>query len=89
MEKIYHSYYHLLDVIEDSILKDDLVKVKKDIENDSKLLQMIRDYRVHPTDELKFQIYENKSYQDFKRLETQVNILIMQINLKFKQVKDK
>lgn len=89
MENVYNSYFHLLDVIKHSTLKHDLDKAKRTIQNDEKLLEMIKEYRIHPKEELKLQIYENKNYQDFKKLETEVNILIMQINLKLKQVKEK
>ncbi len=87
MMEILEAYQDLLHAIDTSILKKDVESTLRQIKEDQKLMTMLEEYRKFPSLALEKEIYQNKHYQDFKKLETETNLLIMQINFKFKQMK--
>ncbi len=89
MMEIYDQYQNLLHTIDQSDLRDRALAIQETIKNDSSLLELINQYHKCPSKELEDEIYANKNYQALKRIETEVNILIMQINFKFQQLKRK
>ena len=72
---------------EDSIKK--IKELNKAIMNDKKLIELITEYKNKPSSELKDNIYNNKLYQKYKESETDINILIMSINTKLKDINNR
>ena len=72
---------------EDSIKK--IKELNKTIMNDKKLIELITEYKNKPSSELKDNIYNNKLYQKYKESETDINILIMAINTKLKDINNR
>ena len=66
-------------------LKDALKKVKKD----KKLVSLLEEYSTYPKDEIKRQILENETFQDFKIKETDLNLFVMKLNQRLKVVSDR
>ncbi len=87
MMEIYDKYQNLLDVIKNSDIKYRALDITKKIQNDNELLNMINKYHLCPSKTLEEKINKNKNYQALKQIETEINILIMQINFKFKHLK--
>ena len=86
----------LLEKIENlktSINNEETVKrikvLNNEIAGDKKLLEMLEEYKVRPTESLKKEIYNNELYREYKKSETDINILIMTINQKLKEINNK
>ena len=56
---------------------------------DKKLLDLIKKYNETYDDKIKKQILENKLFSDYKDKETELNILILDINSKLKKISSK
>lgn len=73
--------------------KDEIIKETKEvlekINNDKELIKLIEEYKSKPVDELKYKIYNNKNYRRYKELENDINIMILQINNKLKEITSK
>ena len=76
-----------------SLDKEDSVKKVKElnnvIEKDKDLQELITKYKDKPSDELKKEIYNNKLYKEYKESETDINLLIMSINTKLKDINNR
>lgn len=74
---------------------DELDKIKlikelnKEILKDKELLKLIEEYNKTQNEDTKKQILDNKLFQKYKLLETDINILILEINSKLKQINNK
>ena len=79
--------------IENDLDHDDrVIKIKKlneEIMQDKKLLQMLEEYRKYPKEELKNEIINYPLFQNYKKEDLEINILIMEINEKLKKINDK
>ena len=70
----------------------EVVKVKDlnaGIKNAQELQIKLSEYKRTNSEELKKEIYNDKSYQEYKEAETDLNILIMQINKSLRKVNSK
>ncbi len=66
-------------------VKDALEKTKKDQE----LTSLLKEYEVTQKEEVKNKILENKTFQEFKIKETELNLFIMELNQKLKKISKK
>ena len=73
----------------------DLDKVKKikmlnkEIIQDKELVKLVEEYNRTQSESIKKQIMNNELFQKYKVLETDINIIILEINSKLKQINDK
>ena len=73
----------------------DLDKVKeikelnKEIIQDKELIKLIEEYNRTQSESIKRQISNNELFQKYKTLETDINVIILEINSKLKQINDK
>ena len=73
----------------------DLDKVKeikelnKEIIQDKELIKLIEEYNRTQDESIKKQISNNELFQKYKTLETDINVIILEINSKLKQINDK
>lgn len=70
----------------------DVVKVKRlnaEIKKASELQAKLSEYKITNSTKLKEEIYNDKLYQEYKEAETDLNILIMQINKSLKKINSK
>ena len=56
---------------------------------DEELMKMIRKYQENGSEDLKKEIINNKLFSDYKDKETELNILILELNKKLKSINDK
>mgnify|MGYP002853908749 CR=1 FL=1 len=66
----------------------DMKKKKKEVLEDKEFLKKLEEYKTNPTEELKEEILKNKMYREYLKTETDINILIMAINQKLKEIKE-
>ena len=66
-------------------LKEALDNVKKDKE----LCSLLDSYQKYPDEEIKKKILENKTFQEFKIKETDLNLFIMEMNQRLKTITKK
>lgn len=74
---------------------DELEKIKevkelnKEIIKDKELLKKIEEYNRTSDEKLKQEIINNSLFKKYKVLETDINIIILEINSKLKKINDK
>ena len=82
-----------IDNLKESLNKEETILVirelNKKIKLDNKLLKLIEDYNNKPSKELKNEIYNNELYRKYKESETDINLLIMSINSKLKEISNR
>ena len=71
---------------------DKVSKIKelnKIIKNDKELTKLIEKYKESGDENLKQQIIDNELFKEYKELEIDINLLIMEINSKLKSINNK
>lgn len=63
--------------------------INKLIMNDKELLELIKKYKETQDEDIKTKIINNKLFKDYKDKETELNILILEINSKLKTISNK
>lgn len=81
-------YQDLLFGINNSKLSYDIKESLKSIYNDQDLMDSIRQYKITKDELLKKEIYNNKKFMRYKKLENETNLLIMKLNSIFKELGD-
>ncbi len=83
----------LIEKLEYSLSKDPtIIKIKavqSKIYANKDLLSLIEEYKLSKKEDIKQQIYQNKDFCEFKRLENDINIMILKINSKLKNITNK
>jgi len=72
--------------------QEEVKKIKelnKQTTEDRNLLELISKYKEKPSEELKKEIYKNELYKKYKESETDINLLIMSINNKLKEINNR
>ena len=63
--------------------------INKLIMNDKELLELIKKYNETQDEDIKIKILNNELFKDYKDKETELNILILEINSKLKEISNK
>lgn len=87
--EILNQYQNVLDAIDHSKLIKDYQEAKEKVLQDESLQQLIEKYHQTKDTKLQQKIYQNEAYQAFKQQETNLNILIIQLNFLLKELKGK
>lgn len=72
--------------------KEEIIKIKElnnKIRKDHELVKLLDEYKYYPNEKIKEKIINNKLFKEYKENETDINILILQINKKLNEIKDK
>lgn len=79
--------------LKESIDKADVVKEykksKEKIERNKDLISKIKQYKESDNQKIKEEILNNQEYRDYKKRETDINILILEINHELKKISNK
>lgn len=82
-----------VDNLKQSISELDKIKeikeLNKEIIKDKELLKQIEEYNRTQDEKIKQEIVNNSLFKKYKVLETDINVLILEINSKLKQINDK
>ena len=81
-------YQELLLDIKNSNLAFNIRKSLNDIYNDKDLISIINKYKETRNETIKKEIYNNKKFMRYKKLENETNLLIMKLNKTFKEIGD-
>lgn len=80
------TYQELLLDINNSNIKFAIDRVLTDIYKDKRLVESINKYKETLDEKIKDEIYENESFVKYKKLENEVNMLILKLNKIFKEL---
>lgn len=80
------TYQELLLDINNSNLKFAIDRVLTDIYKDKRLIESINKYKETLDEKIRDEIYENESFVKYKKLENEVNMLILKLNKIFKEL---
>lgn len=89
MEKLIEKIEKLKEELDKT---EDVTKIKKlniEIRKDQELIKLLEEYKYYPNEKTKEKIINNKLFKEYKESETDINILILQINKKLNEIKDK
>lgn len=64
-------------------------KLNKKLQQDKTLINLIEKYNMTKDENIKNQILENKLFREYKEAETELNILILEINKELKKITNK
>ena len=80
------TYQELLLDINNSNLKFAIDRVLTDIYIDKRLIESINKYKETLDEKIRDEIYNNESFVKYKKLENEVNMLILKLNKIFKEL---
>lgn len=84
MNDILDAYYELLSKIKKSSLVKDVIVCREKINHNKKLCADIKRYYDIKDPKLRLEILKNEDMMEYKKLENEVNILILRLNKIFK-----
>jgi hypothetical protein len=67
----------------------EIKKLNKEIINDKELMKLLEEYKYSANEDLKNKIINNELFKKYKLVETDINILILEINKKLKTINNK
>lgn len=89
MEKLIEKVEKLkLELDEHPSIKD-IKKLNQEIAKDRELIELIKTYNITNDENLKQNIISNELFKKYKEKETDVNIIILAINQKLKEITNK
>lgn len=86
MEKLIEKTNRLLEEIDKLSQVKRIRQLNKIISRDIKLRELIDNYNYNKTDNLKRRIIDNNLFKEYKDNETDINLLIMDINSRLKSI---
>ena len=81
-------YQELLSMIKRSEISFEIKKSLEDVYSDKELIEKINKYKETQDETLKKEIYNNEKFIHYKRLENELNLLILKLNNIFKERMD-
>ena len=89
MNELIEKVENLKLVLDESKEVKDIKKINKEIMKDKKLLSLIEKYNTTFDEKIKEEIINHPLFRDYKEKETDLNILILSINKKLKELNSK
>ena len=89
MEKIIEKVEVLKSYLNDTPQIQEIIKLNRKIKENKELLNKIEKYNQTRKEELKQEIYMIELFQEYKKAETELNILKLEINAALKKINDK
>ncbi len=89
MNDLMEKVDNLITSIDETKQVQDIKSINEKIMEDKELLDLIKRYQETQDEKLKEKIINNKLFSDYKEKETELNILILDINSKLKNINDK
>jgi len=89
MEELIEKVENLKKVLEQEESVQRIKMLNQKISNDSELVSLVKQYNETFDTELKEKIIKNDFFREYKVAETDLNIIILQINQKLKEITNK
>ena len=89
MNELMNSVDNFLNELDSSSLVLDLKEVLNKVKEDKELVKLLEEYNTYSKEDIKNEIIKNKTFQEFKIKETELNLFIMEINQKLKTISKK
>lgn len=89
MNELMEKVDNLIDTIDNSKQVKDIKNINEEIMQDKELLDLIKRYNETYDEGIKEMIINNKLFSDYKHKETELNILILEINIRLKEINSK
>lgn len=89
MEELLEKIEKLKISLDNEEIVKKIKKLNTELDKDKGLLELLSNYKTNPTQELKNQVYNNELYRKYKESETDLNLLILSINQKLKEISNK
>lgn len=86
MEELWNKIDNLEKALNDLDLVKEIKELTREVNNNQELKQLLEEYQLKPTEDLKRKIIANDLFSRYKEKETDINILIMHINHKLKEI---
>ena len=86
MEELIDRVEKLKELLNESEPVQELIKKNKEIIQDEELLKEIEEYQRKPSEDLKEKIIKNSLFREYKKCETDCNLLILEINKRLKKI---
>lgn len=89
MEELIEKTNNLISEIDKLSQVKRIKSLNKEISKDKELSDLIHTYQINKDENLKRRILDNKLFKDYKVNETDINLLIMDINSRLKSINGK
>lgn len=89
MEKLYEKLDNLKEVLNETETIIKLKKITEKVMQDKELLKQIEDYNYTKDERIKDKILNNQTFREYKHQEAELNLLILEINSKLKEITKK
>lgn len=91
MEQLLEKINQLKEILDETEIVKNYKKIQKEVLSNKEILKLIEKYEYTKDERIKEQIINNNLYKKYKREEAELNILILEINSKLKEIikKDK
>ncbi len=89
MEELLEKVANLKKELDNTKEVKEIIRLNDKMKNNQELLNKIKQYQETRKESLKEEIYSNELYQEYKKAETNLNILILEINSKLKKITNK
>lgn len=89
MNDLIDKVENLKEALNDTKQVKEIKDINKLIMNDKELLELIKKYNETQDEDIKTKILNNELFIDYKDKETELNILILEINSKLKEISNK
>lgn len=89
MEKLYEKLDNLKVVLNETETIIKLKEITEKVMQDKELLKQIEDYNYTKDERIKDKILNNQTFREYKHQEAELNLLILEINSKLKEITKK
>ncbi len=89
MEKLYEKLDNLKEVLNETEIIIKLREITEKVMQDKELLKQIEDYNYTKDERIKDKILNNQTFREYKHQEAELNLLILEINSKLKEITKK
>ncbi len=86
MNELIEKVNNLKESIDELEKIKEIKKLNKEVIKDKELLKLVEEYNRTQDEGLKKQIVNNELFKKYKVLETDINVIILEINSKLKQI---
>lgn len=89
MEELYIKLDNLKQTLDDTETIKEIKRLTKKINKNKELLELIEKYNYTQDERIKEKIISNEEFREYKHQETELNLLILEINQELKKITKK